>query len=61
MRDARRGFRIQPSWPNFIWPLRIPIDHTLVSRDVHIVDRGLGPSVGSDHLPVVMDFEIAIR
>jgi endonuclease/exonuclease/phosphatase (EEP) superfamily protein YafD len=58
MRDARRGFGIQPSWPNFIWPLRIPIDHTLVSHDIHVVDRWLGPNIGSDHLAVVMDFQV---
>jgi endonuclease/exonuclease/phosphatase (EEP) superfamily protein YafD len=58
LRDARRGYGIQPSWPNFPWPLRIPIDHTLVSHDIRVADRSLGPDIGSDHLPVILDFQL---
>jgi endonuclease/exonuclease/phosphatase (EEP) superfamily protein YafD len=39
--------------------LRIPIDHCLVSPSVAIVDRRVGPPVGSDHLPVFVDFAIS--
>ncbi len=61
LRDARQGFGIQPSWPEFsgvVKFLQIPIDHTLVSEDVEVVGRRLGPNVGSDHLPVELEFRI---
>jgi endonuclease/exonuclease/phosphatase (EEP) superfamily protein YafD len=36
-------------------PLRLPIDHVLIGRDLVALDRRLGPDIGSDHLPVVAD------
>jgi endonuclease/exonuclease/phosphatase (EEP) superfamily protein YafD len=58
LRDARRGFGIQPSWPDLPWPMRIPIDHTLVSQDIRVADRFVAPPIGSDHRPVVIDFSV---
>ena len=55
--DSRRGFGVQGSWPASLWPLRIPIDHALVSSDLHVVDRRLGEPIGSDHLPLVLEVE----
>jgi len=56
LRDSRQGFGVQASWPVHLPPLRIAIDHCLVSPEISIVHRRLGPSIGSDHLPVVVDF-----
>lgn len=54
LRDSRLGFGRQGSWPsNF--PYRIAIDHAFVSDDLAVVDRRLGPQVGSDHLPLIVD------
>ncbi len=54
--DSSRGFGPQPSWPAQLpWPLRIPIDHCLHSPDLEVVDRRLGPNIGSDHLPLIID------
>jgi endonuclease/exonuclease/phosphatase (EEP) superfamily protein YafD len=48
-----------PSWPTFTWPvLRLPIDHVFVRGGLAVTGMRLGPSVGSDHLPV--EAEIAI-
>jgi endonuclease/exonuclease/phosphatase (EEP) superfamily protein YafD len=58
LRDARRGFGIQPSWPDLPWPMRIPIDHTLVSHDIYVANRFLAPPIGSDHRPLVIDFQL---
>jgi endonuclease/exonuclease/phosphatase (EEP) superfamily protein YafD len=42
-----------PSWPTFAWPvLRLPIDHVFVRGGARVTDLRLGPSVGSDHLPI---------
>ena len=58
LRDGRKGFGVQPTWPGLPWPLRIPIDHTLVSDDVEVVARRVGPDIGSDHRPVEIEFRI---
>ena len=57
--DTSRGVGFQWSWPASFWPLAIPIDHALVSEDVRVLDRCMGPSVGSDHLPLVLDIALA--
>jgi endonuclease/exonuclease/phosphatase (EEP) superfamily protein YafD len=55
--DSRRGFGVEPSWPWLPGALfRIPIDHCLVSESVSVLDRRIGPEVGSDHRPVFIDF-----
>jgi endonuclease/exonuclease/phosphatase (EEP) superfamily protein YafD len=38
---------------------RIPIDHALVSPNIQILSRSVGPSTGSDHLPLTVRFQIA--
>ncbi|MDZ7617898.1 MAG: endonuclease/exonuclease/phosphatase family protein [Patescibacteria group bacterium] len=57
--DSSRGRGIQGSWPSFVpSPLRIPIDHVLHSPAVAVVSRSIGPSVNSDHRPVIVDFAV---
>ncbi len=58
LRDSRQGLGIQPSWPVWMPPLRIPLDHCLVSDGVMVRRRRLGPHVGSDHLPIIVDLSI---
>ena len=54
LRDSRLGFGRQPSWPTWS-PYRIAIDHAFVSDDLAVVDRRLGPAIGSDHFPLILD------
>lgn len=58
LRDSRQGFGVQPSWPTSPWILRIPIDHALVSHDLIVMQRYVGPDIGSDHLPIVVAFAL---
>ena len=58
LRDSRKGFGVQATWPSDIILLRIPLDHCLVSEDVVIVNREVGPDIGSDHFPIVVDFVV---
>ena len=58
LRDSRKGFGVQPTWPTWIPPLSIPIDHCLVSRGISVTSRCIGPRVGSDHYPLIVDVEI---
>ena len=60
LRNSRSGFGILPSWPTFVpGVLRIPIDHCLTSPAVEVRHIRIGPSVGSDHLPVVVDLMVS--
>lgn len=58
LNNSMKGFGFQPTWPTHLpWP-RIPIDHVLHSPNIVIHNRLIGPNVGSDHLPVIVDFSI---
>jgi endonuclease/exonuclease/phosphatase (EEP) superfamily protein YafD len=54
LRDSRLGFGRQPSWPSD-WPYRITLEHAFVSDDLAVAARRLGPSIGSDHFPLIID------
>lgn len=59
LRDSQRGFGLQPTFPaSSNLAFRIPIDHLLVSDGVWVVDRRLGPPLGSDHFPLIVDLAI---
>lgn len=52
LHDSERGFGPQPTFNgSWIMPL-LPIDHCLVSSGIRVLNRCVGPNVGSDHLPV---------
>lgn len=44
----------RPTWAAYVphW-MGIPIDHVLAATDCHVVDRRVGPDIGSDHRPVL--------
>lgn len=52
LRDSRFGFGRQASWPTNL-PITIAIDHAFLSADLAIVERRLGPKIGSDHYPLI--------
>jgi endonuclease/exonuclease/phosphatase (EEP) superfamily protein YafD len=56
--DSRAGFGIQASFPSDMPVVRIPIDHLLASCSIGVRARRIGPQVGSDHLPVIVDLTI---
>ena len=57
--NTRRGFGILPSWPARLPSLmRIPIDHCLISDGITVLDCRLGPNIGSDHLPLIIDLAV---
>ena len=61
LRNSQVGFGLQPSFPttsNVI--LRVPIDHLLHSEHFIVRDRRLGPDLGSDHFPLIVDIELAL-
>ncbi|HYQ92789.1 MAG TPA: endonuclease/exonuclease/phosphatase family protein [Candidatus Competibacteraceae bacterium] len=58
LRDSARGYGLQPTWPSFFPLLWLPIDHCLFSAGITIADRRIGPFVGSDHYPLLVDFAV---
>jgi endonuclease/exonuclease/phosphatase (EEP) superfamily protein YafD len=56
LRDSRQGFGVQASWsPRIPLLFSIPIDHCLVSPPLEVLSRRVGPRLGSDHRPVIID------
>jgi endonuclease/exonuclease/phosphatase (EEP) superfamily protein YafD len=55
IRSAADGFGWQPTWPSFIPPAGIQIDHALVNPGVTVQAFRRGPMDGSDHRPIVID------
>jgi endonuclease/exonuclease/phosphatase (EEP) superfamily protein YafD len=56
--DTRAGFGLQASFPAWSAVMRIPIDHVLASCSIGVRDRWIGPDIGSDHLPVLIDLVV---
>ncbi|MCP4093983.1 MAG: endonuclease/exonuclease/phosphatase family protein [Planctomycetes bacterium] len=56
--DSTTGFGLQPTWPTDLKLMSIPIDHCLHTPGVRIVHREVGADVGSDHWPLLVDFQL---
>jgi endonuclease/exonuclease/phosphatase (EEP) superfamily protein YafD len=57
--NSARGFGLDLSYPADGNPLiRVPIDHLLFSEGLAVVDRWLGPAMGSDHFPLTVDLAL---
>ena len=60
VRNSQAGFGLQPSFAttsNVL--LRVPIDHLVHGEELEVLDRRLGPAMGSDHFPLVVDLQLA--
>lgn len=55
--DSQMSFGIQPSWPTGLIFMRTPIDHFLLSPGLAVIERKIGPDVGSDHFPVFIELQ----
>lgn len=58
LKNTSQGRGLFDSWPAWLPLARIPLDHCLVSQSIHVINKQLGPHVGSDHLPVVVELQI---
>jgi endonuclease/exonuclease/phosphatase (EEP) superfamily protein YafD len=59
LRNSQNGFGVQPSFAASSNPLfRVPIDHLLHSDALLVRQRRLGPPLGSDHFPLLVDLEL---
>ena len=46
---------LAPTWPVPIPFLRIPLDHALISPELACVSYRVGPDIGSDHFPLLLE------
>ncbi len=59
VRNSQAGFGLQPSFAtssNILF--RVPIDHLVYGSGLEVLDRRLGPAMGSDHFPLVVDLQL---
>ncbi|MCD4778956.1 MAG: endonuclease/exonuclease/phosphatase family protein [Candidatus Omnitrophica bacterium] len=56
--DSRMGRGLQTTWPAPIPFVGITIDHILISPDIDVRERMIGPYIGSDHFPVYIQLRI---
>lgn len=59
LRDVMNGARWQPTWMAGFWPLALRIDHVLVTPGLCVEHAEVGPSIGSDHRPVIARLRFA--
>ena len=55
LRSAADGFGWVPTWPSFLLPAGIQIDHALVNAAVTVQSFRPGAADGSDHRPIIVD------
>jgi endonuclease/exonuclease/phosphatase (EEP) superfamily protein YafD len=55
LRNARYGFAFGATCPRPYGALGLPLDHVLVSGDIEVKSFRVGPDIGSDHLPIVVE------
>ncbi|MEX0916568.1 MAG: endonuclease/exonuclease/phosphatase family protein [Candidatus Spechtbacterales bacterium] len=60
LRSARAGRGWAPSWPAPLGWLGIPIDHAFHTAGIVVSDFRMGPFVGSDHYPTIVDFSVEV-
>ena len=51
--NSKLGFGIASTWPSSLAGLGIGIDHILTSDDFMTESLKVGPTVGSDHRPII--------
>jgi endonuclease/exonuclease/phosphatase (EEP) superfamily protein YafD len=59
LRDAVGEPRWAPTWMARFWPLALRIDHVLVTPGLCVEHIEVGPSIGSDHRPLIARLRLA--
>lgn len=59
LHNARKGFGPLGTWPAWVPFARLPLDQCLVRGDLAVVNCAIGPDIGSDHLPIIVDLHVA--
>lgn len=51
-----KGRGITPTWPTYMPFLYIPLDHCFHSPAIAVTKLSVGPRIGSDHLPLIVEW-----
>lgn len=55
LRDSRKGFGLLPTWHAQFPLISVTLDHAFITGGIEVRHRSVGPDIGSDHLPVVIE------
>jgi len=59
LKNARRGFGVKPTWAAIPSPIALlPLDHVLLSPEIAVKSLRVGPRIGSDHRPLIVDLAV---
>ena len=58
LHDSTRGAGLQPTWPAYLYPFGIGLEHCLYSDAFKCIKRSVGSDVGSDHLPLIVELQL---
>jgi endonuclease/exonuclease/phosphatase (EEP) superfamily protein YafD len=58
LKNTSQGRGLFGSWPAWMQFARISLDQCLVTAPIRVLNKHLGPPVGSDHLPVVVEVQL---
>ncbi len=66
LKDTQEGFITIPTWPartgkiikDIFIPPFVAIDNIFVSKDFDVLERKVGPALGSDHMPIFAKLEL---
>ncbi len=61
LRDSGLGQGWRPTWPTALGWAGIPIDHVMVSPKIEVRRHALGPDLGSDHRPLLVELRLPAR
>ena len=61
LRDSRIGFGLLTSWWAEVEFIHITLDHAFVSEGIEVINRSVGPFIGSDHLPVELEIGFKVE
>jgi endonuclease/exonuclease/phosphatase (EEP) superfamily protein YafD len=57
MSNCAKRHGVNATWPTTNMTIRIPIDHCLVAGELEVMDVSVGPDLGSDHFPLIVEID----
>ena len=59
LKNARQGYGVKATWSGIPSPVAmLPLDHVLLSPEFAVRDFRVGPDIGSDHRPLVVEVAV---
>lgn len=58
LQQSTTGQGLQPTWPSYLFPFYIQLDHILLSKEFAVVSSSSKSYIGSDHYPLVAEISL---